>query len=58
MPMNHERRLDRLEEAAAPSGRIVFLWDDHKPGYVERKTAELAGSISQHDRIVTVSRER
>ena len=54
---NYDRRLNRLEEVLMPKGRQVVIWDDHKPGSVEREIARLieAGSIGAHDEIVTVS---
>lgn len=56
MTANHSRRLDKLEEVSRPSGRAVFIWDNHKPGCVEREKARLIsnGSIGPQDRIVTI----
>jgi hypothetical protein len=51
MATNHDRRLGRLEEISAPKGRTVFIWDNHKPGCVEREKARLigSGSVKPHD---------
>jgi hypothetical protein len=51
---NHDRRLDRLEEALAPRARTVCIWDNHKPGCVEREKARLveAGALKPCDEIV------
>jgi hypothetical protein len=43
-----------LEEAVAPMGRTIIIWDDRRPGCAERKKAELAGSISPYDQVVTI----
>jgi hypothetical protein len=53
---NHDRRLDRLEDALAPKGRTVFIWDNHEPGCVEREKGRLiaAGSVGPQDRIVAI----
>jgi hypothetical protein len=53
---NHDRRLDRLEDALAPKGRTVFIWDNRKPGCVEREKARLIadGLLGPQDRIVAI----
>ena len=58
MAINIDRRLDKLEEAVAPKGRTIIIWDDRRPGCVERKKAELAGSISPYDHVLTIGWER
>jgi hypothetical protein len=60
MATNHDRRLDRLEDAVAPKGRTVFIWDDYKPGCVEREIARRIeeGSIGPHDEIVRFGFEK
>jgi hypothetical protein len=42
MVTGHDRRLDRLEEAATSKGRTKFVWDDHKPGSVDLEIELLA----------------
>jgi hypothetical protein len=56
MATNHDRGLDRLEGAIAPKGRTVFIWDDYKPGTVEREKARLieSGSIGPQDHVVSI----
>jgi hypothetical protein len=60
MLANHDRRLGRLEERTAPKGRTVFIWNDYKPGTVEREIARRreAGTIGPHDKIVTFGWKR
>jgi hypothetical protein len=54
---NHSRRLDRLEEHYTP--RQVIIWDNHKPGCVEREFARRVseGSASPEDEIMAISWE-
>jgi hypothetical protein len=42
--------------AVAPKGRTVFIWENYKPGNVEREKARLieAGSIGPHDQIIVI----
>ena len=60
MAVGHDRRLDRLEDALTPKGRTVSIWDDHKPGCVERKKAILTanGSLRPEDKIVVYCWQR
>jgi hypothetical protein len=60
MAANHDRRLGRLEEISAPKGRTVFIWDNHKPGCVEREKARLieAGSVKPQDRFISIGWEK
>jgi hypothetical protein len=56
MATSHNRRLDKLEEVSRPKGRVVFIWNNHKPGCVEREKERLTetGSLSPQHRIVTI----
>jgi hypothetical protein len=56
---NHNRRLEKPEEVSEPKGRLVFIWDNHKPGCVEREFARRIseGSASPEDEIVAISWE-
>jgi hypothetical protein len=60
MATSHDRRLDRLEIAVAPKGRTIFVWDNYKPGCVEREIGRLtaAGSLTSHDDLITIGWER
>jgi len=59
MIANHSRRLDKLE-ASQPKGRVVHIWDDHKPGCVEREKARLTanGSLRPEDETVVYCWQR
>ena len=45
-------RLSKIEEVFAPRCRLVIIWDDNKPGCVERQTA--AQCQGPHDQIICV----
>ena len=60
---NHDRRLDRLENALAPKGRTVFIWyweGRHPLDHVEREKARLieAGELGPHDKLIVSCWER